>query len=139
MKPPGVSVSLCVAVRKRYRSDDVWHVPGETSALLPIGGNEEEVENPREVSKDVMATDWNNITLAEACKLTDAEPCEVIGMLVCQRIRSCWDCPVGLMSGRWEVGKSVCREALGRKLLEKEGKHENKQRSSSRGRSKGLA
>ena len=94
---------------------------------------------PREVCEDVLATDWNNITLAEACKLTDAEPCEVIGMLVCQRIRSCWDCPVGLMSGRWEVGKSVCREALGRKLLEKEEKHENKQRSSSRGRSKGLA
>ena len=94
---------------------------------------------PLEVYDDVMETDWTTITLAEACRVTDADIAEVIGMLVCQRIRSCWDCPVGLMSGRWEVGKSVCREALGRKLLEKEEKHENKQRSSSRGRSKGLA
>ena len=72
---------------------------------------------PREVSEDVMATDWNNITLAEACKLTDAEPCEVIGMLVCQRIRSCWDCPVGLMR---EFGRNTCRDALGKLLLEED-------------------
>lgn len=91
---------------------------------------------PREVSEDVMAADWNNITLAEACKLTDTEPCEAIGMLVCQRIRSCWDCPVGLHR---TVDSMECKELLGKTLLEKGGKHENKQGSSSRGRSKGLA
>ena len=90
---------------------------------------------PREVSEDVMAADWNNITLAEACKLTDAEPCEVIGMLVCQRIRSCWDCPVGLHR---TIDSRECKELLGKTLLEKGGKHENKQRSSSRGGNKGL-
>ena len=72
---------------------------------------------PREVCEDVLATDWNNITLAEACKLTDTEPCEAIGMLVCQRIRSCWDCPVGLMR---EIGRNTCRDALGKLLLEED-------------------
>ena len=54
---------------------------------------------PREVCKDVLVADWNNITLAEACRVTDADIYEVIGML-------------------------VCREALGKKLLEKEGEHD---------------
>ena len=94
----------------------MWQVPRETSALLPIGGKYEDMENTS-VCEDVLATDWNNITLAEACKLTDAEPCEVIGMLVCQRIRSCWDCPVGLMR---EFGRNTCRDALGKLLLEED-------------------
>ena len=91
---------------------------------------------PREACKDVLVAEWNNITLAEACRVTDTDIYEVIGMLVCQRIRSCWDCPVGLHR---TVDSRECKELLGKTLLEKEEKHENKQRSSSRGRSKGLA
>ena len=54
---------------------------------------------PLEVYDDVMETDWTTITLAEACRVTDADIYEVIGML-------------------------VCREALGKKLLEEEGEHD---------------
>ena len=91
---------------------------------------------PREVCKDVLVADWNNITLAEACRVTDADIAEVIGKMVCPRLLSCGYCPVGLHR---TVDSRECKELLGKTLLEKEEKYENKQRSSSRGRSKGLA
>lgn len=91
---------------------------------------------PLEVYDDVMKTDWTTITLAEACRVTDADIYEVIGKMVCPRLLSCGYCPVGLHR---TVDSRECKELLGKTLLEKGGKHENKQRSSSRGRSKGLA
>ena len=71
---------------------------------------------PLEVYKDVMATDWNKVTLAEACRVTDAEIAEVIGKMVCPRLLSCGYCPVGLHR---TVNPIECRIALGKKLLEK--------------------
>ena len=86
---------------------------------------------PLEVYDDVMKTDWTTITLADACKVTDADIAEVIGNMVCPRLGSCWLCPVGLMGGR--VSKVECREALGKKLLERSEKHGRYRRQVAKG------
>ena len=66
---------------------------------------------PHEVCEDVLVSDWNNITLAGACKLADFELYKAVGQLVCMRI-DCKDCPINPMMYRDD-----CEFALGKHLL----------------------